>query len=61
MSEVEKRKYKRTWQIEIDKNPRHVRDRIEAEEMLEVAEALDYDTMFMKSAKEIEAYKEKMR
>ena len=49
MSEAERRKYARIWQINIDKRPQQTRDRHEAEAMLSEAQALDYETMFLKS------------
>jgi len=55
-TEAERRKYSKIWQIKIDKQPRFVRDRLEAEEMLGIAQEMEYETMFLKGTKEKEAY-----
>lgn len=57
-SQAEKMKYSNIWKIKIDKTPRFNKDRDEATEMLEKAEEMKYETMFLKGPKEKQAYEE---
>lgn len=50
MSEFEKNKYDKIWQIKIDKKPRFIADSNEASDMLDKAMDMDYDTMFLKAS-----------
>ena len=52
-TEAEKRKYSKIWQIRVNVEERRTKDRQEAEERLLKADAMNYDTMFMKGNKEI--------
>ena len=47
-SEAERRRQSNIWRIKIDKNSRFVKDREEAEDLLDKASKMDYETMFKK-------------
>lgn len=49
---AEKRKYSKIWQIRINKEERRLEDRKEAEMMLQEAQAMNYETMFLKGSKD---------
>ena len=48
LSEQERKKYSKIWQIDIDKSARRKADRDEAKELLKKANKLNYKTMFNK-------------
>jgi hypothetical protein len=50
ISEFERNKYDKIWQIKIDKKPRFIADCNEADGMLNKAMDMDYDTMFLKAS-----------
>ena len=60
ISEFERKKYEKIWQIKIDKKPRFIADSNEAEGMLDKAMDMDYDTMFLKASDKA-AFEEKKR
>jgi hypothetical protein len=50
ISQFEKNKYSKIWQIKIDKKSRFISDCNEAKDMLDEALKMDYDTMFLKAS-----------
>jgi hypothetical protein len=50
ISQFEKNKYSKIWQIKIDKKSRFIGDCNEAKSMLDEALKMDYDTMFLKAS-----------
>jgi len=53
-TEAQKKKMAKIWQIRTDKMPRLLKDRKEAELMLDKARKINYDTMFQKGKKQLE-------
>lgn len=44
----EKTKLGKIWDIKVDKKPRHLQDRLEAQQLIEECERIDYQAMFNK-------------
>lgn len=49
---AEQRKYSNIWKIRINIEERRIKDRIEAEDRLQMADAMNYDSMFIKGNKD---------
>lgn len=54
-TEAERRRYANAWKIKIDKLPKLIEKRVNAEEILEQTQTMDYETMFLKASQQREA------
>ena len=54
-TEAERRRYANAWKIKIDKMPKLIEKRVNAEEVLDQTLTMDYETMFLKASQQREA------